>query len=501
MIQIFNEQSELFAEKDVSNLIKKNNYFLKLMVHLFAIAVYIFYISKINFYNLNQGYYVTLFLPITYIFCSYFFLWDPVISIRTPFLVLFNGVSFVRYVLLSISTLNNNGYAGLSGVPVSNESLNIAGHLMLWELIVISFFIKFWYKKKFSYAFQKEKQLESDANIYVYLLSFVIASILILIIPQAQQGLSFFGSINSSMRDEIGSLFLLGIRELFINSKYFFLFFVIIALQRKNGLNLYKNQKISYLIIFIVIVLVIGLRIGSNRKKLLADSISALLLLWNLFPKFKKRSSILILSIALMLVAVTTVYRGMTSSPETFFNQYFDVDTLQTYFLGQYNVGIAIEAKDLFSNQITMRNFMLSLLRPIFGIGSLIKNIEFSRLDSLFDMRMSMGINGFRGDQILPIIGEGYMLFGFLFSPILLICISRLGLFFDELYANSKKIEIVFLASVVSFYLAQGMILNTTIILNMLSFRLAIYLPIAFLGRIFSRQKIYTSESIEKIIM
>lgn len=90
--------------------------------------------------------------------------------------------------------------------------------------------------------------------------------------------------------------------------------------------------------------------------------------------------------------------------------------TSQAYFLGQYNVAIAVEAKELFGYLLDYRSYILTYLRPIIGIGSFIKNIPFNMTTDLFHMRMSLGILP-RHDQILPMIGEGYMLFGALLSP------------------------------------------------------------------------------------
>src|SRR5699024_7300372 len=138
---------------------------------------------------------------------------------------------------------------------------------------------------------------------------------------------------------------------------------------------------------------------------------------------------------------------------------------------------------------INIKNFVLSLLRPLFGVGSLIKSNNNIYLENLFDARMSMGIEGFRGDQILPLIGEGYMYFGFLFSPLFSIIFVRLGVFFDILYFRTDNIEVLFLSIIISFYLAQAMILNSTILINMLSFRLAIYLPVYWLGKSMEKKK------------
>jgi hypothetical protein len=463
---------------------------IKLFTALLSLTVYMVFILFIDFYSLEEGYKVTIFLPIIFIFCFYGFLWEPLTQKKTPFLVLFSLVAFVRYVVLSIAIIKNGTYLGLSGIPPSTESLTLAGILMCWEILVTSALIRYWSMRKVKSASNEVKKFTSHANLWVYILFILVTAMLMLIVPQAREGLSFFGNINRSLNDEIGSLIILGIRECVINAKYFMLFVVIIILlQLKNNIDLSKNRLLRYIGVLVACVIVMGLRIGTNRKKMLADALGAILMLWNLFPKYKKTTAISLISVGIVLVASTTVFRGMTDSIGGFFSEYFDLNFLQPYFLGQYNIAIAIEAVNFYPGMIDYKTYLFSFLRPLIGIGAIVKNIDFTMAANLFDARMSAGLSGWRGDHILPMIGEGYMLFGIFFSPIISIITARIGVFFDSLYSRSERLETVFIASIVAFYLAQGMILNSTIILNMLSYRLVIYVMVVYLAYACSNKK------------
>jgi hypothetical protein len=468
----------------------KPNKVIKLFSFILSLSLYLIFVFLNDFNSLEEGYKITILLPLVFLFCFYGFLWEPVIQKKTPYLVLFPCVAFVRYVVLSIATVWNGTYIGISRVSPSVDNLTLAGILMSWELIVTSILICYWSKRKIKRAPNEIKILTSNANPIIYIFFIITVISLMLIVPQAQQGLSFFGNINRSINDDVGSLIVLGIRECFINAKYFLLFFVIILLSRKDNANFSKNKLFSYFCILAVCILIIGFRIGTNRKKLLADSLAAMLLLWNLFPKYKKTTATLIIAVGIMLVAVTTVFRGMTDSIGMFFYDYFNLDFLQPYFLGQYNVAIAIEAKFFYGEMIDIKTYLLSFLRSVFGIGAIVKNYDFTTISDLFNNRVSWGINGFRTDQIPPMIGQGYMLFGIIFSPLLSAITARMGILFDSLYVKEDKIEIVFVSSAISFYLAQGMILNANIILNALSFRLAIFIPIVYIGYITANKSI-----------
>ncbi len=451
---------------------------IKYFLAVVTLSIYLIFLMFLNINDIGDGYKITIILPIIFWICFFGLLWDPLVNNKTPYLIIFSAISFIRYVILSLSIVCSSDYLGISRKPPSSESLYIAAVLMIWELISVSIFIRYLSNKMLKFNIKKEKNITSYANINVYIGFVLISTIMILIIPQARYGLSFFGSINRSINDDVGSAFILGIRECFINSKYFILFIVIIIANGRENYKINKNKLLKYLIIFFVASMLIGLRIGTNRKKIIADALSIMLLISNMYPKYKKFTTILIGSIGVLLFSSTTVFRGMTNSIGTLFSDYFKLETLQPYFLGQYNIAIAIEALDYFPNMLDYKTYLFSFLRPIFGIGLIIENIDFIRVAELFNLRLSIGMSTIRHDQILPMIAEGYMLYGFILSPIISIIVAGAGIVFDKLYLNSEKIEIVFISSLISFYLGQGMILNGTIILNVLSYALAIYMTI-----------------------
>jgi hypothetical protein len=460
-----------------------------LLRYMLFLAVFVTYIITVAFFidwnTFIDGYKITVFLPVCFLFCFFFLLWDPFFKIRSPFVVLFCIIAFVRYVLLSILTLLHGDYQGISGIGPSNGSLKLAAILMLWELILVSFAIYKWSKDYIPKAEAGTKKINMQRQPYIYI-AFILAALLaIFAVPEARQGLSFLGNINSAGNEEIGSQFILGIRECLINAKYFLLFIFLMILKQNSGV-IKGNDLFKYICVLIIAILVIGLRIGTNRKRMLADALAVILLLGTSYPKYKKLTVLSLIAIGVSLVAATTVYRGMIDSSGSFITSYWNIDFFQPYFLGQYNIAIAIEAITSNPDILNIKTFIFEILRPIFGIGAILKNFNFLTAASLFDARMSLGLHGFRGDQILPMIGQGYMYLGLFLSPIFSLLFCRMGIYCDTLYRTSKRLEVTFLSSMFAFYLAQFMILNATIILNILSFRLAIYVPIVCLSIFFS---------------
>jgi hypothetical protein len=61
------------------------------------------------------------------------------------------------------------------------------------------------------------------------------------------------------------------------------------------------------------------------------------------------------------------------------------------------------------------------------------------------------------------------------------------GWYCDRLYRSSASLELSFLGAYLAFYFAQAMILNMTILINNVTFMLAIFLPVVGLGRLCAR--------------
>jgi len=445
---------------------------IKYTLFIILMIIYFVYILNIDYLNLSKEYYITIALPLVFILCFFTFLYDCISEYKTPFLIIFTIVAFVRYVFMSILLINSSYYDGVSGVYPAQNSMILAGYLMCWELIADCIFIRYLSRKHLEkkYGFESKNDFNIDSNVLIYLSIFFITLILIIIFPIARKGISFFWILNPAQNDEIGSYLMLFIRECFNISKYFLFFAIVILLYKNKYFNFMKNKFVSYFIIISISVLIIGIRIGTNRKKILADTLAMLLIMFKLFPKYKKLTIIALSLLGLILIYITTFFRKFTNSGADFITSFFDISRVQPYFLGQYNVSMAIEAKMYFGNSIDLKTYIFGLLRPLLGVGQLVKTIDFVMVEDIFHKRISLGLTGFRHDQILPMIGQGYILFGFAFSPLLSLISVWLGIKCDELYQKGNKLEFQFLSVYLASYLAQGMILNITILLNNISF-------------------------------
>lgn len=449
---------------------------------MFAFAIgYGVYLYSLNFDAIDSGYHITAIMPPLFMLCYFLFLHKPIMEYKSPFLILFTLVAFMRYVILSVLTLNAGKFSYISQLDPKDENIRLAGILMCYELILCSVVANIASRKILKKKTPVGERLETVSdNTGIYFMFIALVIVLIVLVPSARIGLSFGIDVSSADNDDVGSFLVLGIRECFVNAKYFLLFATLILL-KKLGI---RDTTRGYIIVIAVCVIVIALRIGSNKKKMICDALACMVILLKLFPRQRKITVGSLGFFAFILVFFTALSRGQASggSAAGFLTQYFELEQAEQYFGGQFHVAIALEAKQMYGDLITWKTYILHFLRPMFIIGSFVKQTGFVLLSDIFDIRMSYGIVGHRGDQILVTLGEGYMLYGKFFAPILSAATVVLGIFFDRIYRYSNKTEYVFIAAAMAFYCAQVMILGTTQIINIITYRLTIYMLIIFIN-------------------
>ncbi len=450
---------------------------------IFAFVIgYGVYIYNLNFDLIDPGYHITALMPPLFVICYFAFLHRPIMKNKSPFLIIFALVGFMRYVVLSVLTLNAGTFSYITKLDPKDSNIRLAGILMCYELIVCCIAANIASRKMLNKKEpERGKRLEGKSdNVGLYFVFIAIVVVLVALVPSARIGLSFGIDINSADNDDVGSFLVLGIRECFVNAKYFLLFATLILLEKYK----LRDTTKGYIVVILMCVIVIALRIGSNKKKMICDAFTCMLILLKMFPKQRKITVSGLGIFAFVLVFFTALFRGQATEGNIFgfLTQYFELEQAEQYFGGQFNVAIAIEAKAMYGYMISWKTYILHFLRPMFIIGSLVKKTDFTLLSDIFDIRMSYGLAGHRGDQILVTLGEGYMLYGKIFAPILSAAAVVLGVWFDKIYKYSNKIEYVFIAAAMAFYCAQVMIFGTTQIINIITYRMCIYLVVIFIN-------------------
>lgn len=427
---------------------------------------------------LLPGYDDVWLLPLAALFCVVFLLWKPLVLCRTPFLALFSVVLFFRYGVLSWVMLFSGTYYGVSGVAPAASSLEAAQWYMVLELVIASAAIRRLYARG-----MKTAGREYDCGmgpVPVYTAFIVLTAALMLFTPAARSGIMMFSSAlseNASL-----SFWALGVRECADNARFFLLFCLIFALRCRA-----VPRLPGVLLLGAAAALIVGVQIGTNRKIIIASALALACVLARIWPQRRGCLFTSLGGIAVLLVAATTLHRAAAEGiGGDILWRHFSSEYLQAYLLGQYNIAIGLEAASLWGG-IGLEQAFLELLRPVFAIGSLFKEHCVMLSKQYFDIRMSMGLDAVRHDQIMPMVMQGKMLFGLpgilLFTLIPVYC----GFLCDRLYRSSPCLEYSFLGAYLAFYFAQSMILNMTILINNVTFMTAIFLPVVLLGKLMKR--------------
>lgn len=459
----------------------------QIIISLIVILIYIIWVFSLNESRIPEGYGITIFLPIVYIFVFAFVLWRPLNDNRTPFIVVYCAMQFMRFIVLSIAALNSFS-AGETNIfgrgNYSAQYLTISGVLMIYELVITSFVINLSSRK--NHGFENSDSLYLTYNSGIYFLCFICSLFLLVAFPTAKSGLTFFLTYDTEGDVDTLSTLTLLIREFFVTSKYFLLFAVIKFFHdkiEKEQSNVSNRQKLLPLIVILAVCLaVVGLRIGTNRKRIIADAIACILIVNTMFPKYKKQIISFFGVLCVGLVVSTSVFRGATESFSTFSGDLFSPASLQSYLCGQYNISCALKTADIYGNEIGLGTFVLTTLRSCFGIGTVLSGFEFNTLKHYYNQVSSIGYSYLRESQIIPMVGEGAIYFTVLFAPLISAFIVYLGVCIDRIYVKTSRLEYRFMCAVLGVYVGQALSLSSNIVANNITYKLAIFLPIVLIA-------------------
>lgn len=381
---------------------------------------------------------------------------------------------FIRYLMLPYSIVKQSTYYyGYAGISPSIDSFRIGINIMIVELLVIIFISNIFKnntrgKTKIIDEFDNLIDRQRINNNVVYLLFIVLTVSIIILNPTILKSISVLGFEG---RLESHNILDKSINQILIISKILLFFIIIKTLKYKN-----KNRILGSYIISILNIIIYK---GRNKKSVLMTGLASMNVL-NKYYKDKIKTTILVLlSTTILTFGVINAYRSVNSS-ETFKLPELDAHRIQIYFSGPYNMALAVETKEMNSN-INIAYRINDYLRPFLGIGSVLKKYKIPTSTDLFNERVSLG-GPERGDQIMPISGQGLLHFGYYFFYIYIILILILGFRLDSKpIGTMKSIESVYLNSLLVLMLGQFQGINMVIIINYISFNL---LPIYLLNKL-----------------
>ena len=402
----------------------------------------------------------------------------------SPFLIVALFSSFLRYVGFPILASLNGGYVGRSHTPPALESYDIAVVLMCYELTIVGFSIFFLEKK---YQRLRAKSLYSPVKSLPswYTLAIGVTAVAaILLFPQAIFLLSFI-SFGFEL-DELSLPATISLAAmLFMSAKVFMTLKIVHQL----------SQTKRWAIFAPYFAMIIGLAnifvyFGTNR---MAVVLTAVTTGWILFRTFgsRARTPIVILALSgLFVFSVITERRDYMHRTDDTLTKI--VDQVQVYTGGMYNVAIGVEVREQYPEARRWNGLAFDFLRPTVGFNLIVQNWNIDYSNQYFNWRMFTHVD--RRSQILPMIAQGNLYFGFIFAPLLPLLFVWLGYVLLGKIWQTQFIELRYAMLLIVLRLGFFWGQNTMNMMNFISLNFIIPLimiaPYLYMGRYPQRTRV-----------
>lgn len=401
-------------------------------------------------------------------------------------------VMLIRYVITPISVVASQFYGGYGPEP-SESSLTLAIVLMVYELIVVGIVIAVYGKMHKNYETNKyiiKPQSERISILWIYILiSFIIILIIDirLIIPNN------FITITSEIEEislEFSNAGLIGILRNTLR--------VFLGISLLNLINKIKTtDKIKMILSTLSLLVILSLYISKGRWDTLCISLVGIILLRNLYPKYKKMITISIGSVMIIALTSITIYKflGLTLGSINSFiiviKELIEEVSMQfqAYFSGPRNVALAIDMSKIVDVKWTW--VINDLLGSIPGLSQYFdQSIRLNLLYNRYIYSSNIVV------QIIPLLGIGYSAFGFLLSPIITSGFIFLVLKLNDLYYRRVFISSRYLLLYMIIYTSMCMGMNIQILANKYY---AVFIPsilLIYLNRNF--YKLFSKKNVRK---
>lgn len=133
---------------------------------------------------------------------------------------------------------------------------------------------------------------------------------------------------------------------------------------------------------------------------------------------------------------------------------------MDAYFSGPYQVSKAIDTKENFENRITIYTF----INDVFGNFPIISNLTDYEDMTPYLYNLEYYKVGWIHDKICPLIGQGYIYFGIILSPILCIISVWFSLKFSDKTKRAKNELEKYIYEYMAILLGIYMCLNMNIL-------------------------------------
>lgn len=423
-------------------------------------------------------------LPLVFV-CLYFLL--PMFS-RYMFnnigITIVNLTMLIRYtispLLMSIYGVNVS-----IGSSTSIDSQTKAIYLMLFEMVSIIVFFSLFSKKFYNNENKIEKNI-AKPNPIGWL--FIILSILIAVVqPEVINRYTFIWSASELKTSdiEIGSIAFLVVQ----------LAQIILTISLLNFLyGIYEKKKnVIYLILsFLVVGISASFISGTSRFSIVLPLVTGLFIIYILYKNYRKIILFCSAFLSFLLILTSTLLKKNTISSQVGFNSSITGSSfeklnseLQLYFSGVVNVSHAIDTSYYYS-PFQLGPIISELLRSVVFVNSLFdsQNGALNIFNEVFYNKVLVS------DQILPMVGQGFLYFGPILAPIFSIASILSVMYLDNKVHSSNSIFKKYIMTYLCVKFALFFMVNATIQISFFTNFFLVLLVINYLNNKLTLKKV-----------
>lgn len=457
----------------------KNHFNIVLRIFIFILGIFI----SFNLIYSTQQVPRTLFL-IPLIYSLLIMVFPSITKYMFSYLGLLalNITMLLRY-LISPLLISINGIQVIGAMYPLEISYTTGINLMLYEIIVIFIVFQLLHKRFYNMDSINKIEITRKPNVTGWL--FILFCIgIVIIYPEILGRYSFVLTTNELKSKDFGIDIISFLPLLFQLATLVLTISLINIVYIRYKSNPKFIQVISALMITIIISSFI---IGTSRFSVVLPLITGLYIIYLLFSKYRRPVimisviSVVFIILSTSVLKASTIYSG-NSTLNSFFNELNS--NLQLYFSGVTNVAISVQTNYIY-NSFNVESILSDLFRSVVLINSIFHGSS----SALIDFNVTFYNGGLARDQILPMIGQGYLYFGFMLAPIFSVSALIILMYFDSKVMSSHKLMYKFIYVYTSLKLGLFMMTNFTNLLSFLTNYFFVLFLIFYVNDKFVRQQ------------
>ena len=435
-----------------------NRFILLIIILLFGITLNNYHRSLTS----NNGYGYEYLYMVPTIFLSSLLIFDFKKTIKNPALLMILGILSLKYLITPVLMIYTDNFSGtMNFVETSFESRRSSVNMFIFNMSVTLIFLKVLLGND-----RKVEQLKTRSyglNSTVILISIFIGVISLVVFPNIMDNLTFL--IFGRFKDMENRNSLVTILTYFSTYIQVFIFLLII----KHSIK--KEKKVSTtLLILLGFTMNTAILWNTNRMTIIINAITSFMMIISIFPSYFKRLFIPLIMVTSVMVVSLTGYRYLgdinADIGEIFdvFNSKTIANHFQLYFSGPDGLAATIEMNNSYHN-FDLESFITDTFTGVNFIR------EFSFISSNYEKTSVYLYNmtaagGYNTGLIIPIEGQSFVYFGYIFSPLLLLVYLYLYRVSYNKLLRSKDLGIKYAFLYLTINLAFSPIYNHTIVVQ-----------------------------------